>query len=79
MPQANRAFLARHRGPIHRTFPMPSPNDPKYNEKLNTTCTKMLTHLKDDYGLAFSSEIKPQDYVDVPPIKIHVKPNWEPF
>ena len=79
LPQTNRSFLARHKTPIHRSFPMPNPQDPNYKEKLNSTCSKMLEHLKEDYKIAFSSEITPKDFVDVPPIRIEVKPNSEPF
>ena len=78
LPQDNRSFLSRHKAPIHRSFPMPSPKDPKYKEKLNTTCSRMLDLLKEDYKIAFASEITPRDFVDVPPIRIEVKPNSEP-
>ena len=38
-----------------------------------------MKKLKEDYHIAFASEITAKDYVDVPPIRIEVKPNSVPF
>ena len=55
LPQANRAFLAKHKTPIKRTFPMPRSADPQYESKINETCPRTLKLLKDNYKLAFSA------------------------
>ena len=79
LPKPNRDFLAKHKTPIKRTFPQIQPNDPEYKTKMNAQCKEILTHLKKDYDLGFSGEIRPNQYVDVPPVRIHVREDTTPF
>ena len=39
----------------------------------------MLDQLRSDYAIAFAEEITPQDFVDVPPIRIQIKKVADPY
>ena len=79
LPKENREFLAKNRTSISRSFTAVKPEDPEYSAKMNNTCKQILHHLMKDYPLAFSSTIKPNQYVDVPPVRIHVRKDTVPF
>ena len=60
--------MAKFKTPIKRTFTQIPANDPEYNRKMNKECKKILAHLKEDYTLGFSGEIKEDQYVNAPPV-----------
>ena len=66
LPFANKLFLQRHPHPISRKFPDLDKNDPQYPQKFQQACDNMLKILSDDYSIAFSENIQPNQFVDVP-------------
>ena len=73
IPKANRDFLARHKTPIQRTFHMVKQDNLEYKKEMNKQCGKILKQVKNDYNIAFTDKIKPDEYIDWAPVRIHVR------
>ena len=73
LPKSNRDFLAKHQTPIKKNYPDINKEDPQYKKKMDEQCQEILKQLKQDYSLAFSNKIKPDQLVDVHPVHIHVR------
>ena len=78
LPHTNKCFLKIHTKPIERKYAEPDNNSHGYPEEMAEKCSTVLKDLLADYPFAFASKIEPGQYVDAPPIRIHMRPDATP-
>ena len=64
--------------PLLRQFPVVAADDPEYNSKMEARCTAVKQALLSDYPLAFATKIIAGQFVEAPPVSIHVNPKATP-